>query len=181
MISNDPPFDPRRLRTALGRFPTGVTVITTCTAEGRREGLTANSFAALSLDPALVLWSLGKRAPSLAGFRAAGRFAVNVLGAGQADLSHHFATPREDKFAGVAIETGVGGCPLIQGALARFECATREAIEAGDHVLFIGEVLRFAYDEGPALAFSAGGYGTVLPMARAGAGEDAQSIWAGLG
>ena len=174
-------IDPRQLRNALGRFPTGVTVITTATADGKREGLTANSFAALSLDPPLVLWSLGKRAQSLAGFQAAGRFAINVLAAHQADISHHFATPRADKFADVDTIEGQGGCPLIPGALAQFECTTHQAIDAGDHILFIGRVGHFAYADGPALAFNAGQYGTVLPMPRPDAGADLEAIWGGLG
>ena len=174
-------IDPRQLRNALSRFPTGVTVITTITQDAKREGLTANSFAALSLDPPLVLWSLGKRAQSLPGFRASGRFAVNILAASQADISHHFATPRLDKFEGVASFEGQGGCPLILGALASFECTTHDAIDAGDHILFIGRVEYFAYTDGAALAFNAGQYGTVLPMPRPDAQADMESIWGGLG
>ena len=177
----EPPFDPRQLRNALGRFPTGVAVITTCTPDGKHEGLTANSFAALSLDPPLVVWSLGIHAQSLPSFRAAGRFAINVLAAGQADLSHHFATPRADKFAGVAMLDGQGGCKVVPGALAVFECATEQTIDAGDHVLFIGRVARFGYGDGAPLAFNAGQYGTVLSTPRADTTADLESIWGGLG
>ena len=123
-----PPFEGRKLRNALGRFPTGVTVITTRTPDGKREGLTANSFTALSLDPPLVLWSLGSRSKSLASFQRAGRFAINVLGSHQAELSHHFATTREDKFENVDIQGGLGGCPVLPNALACFECETHRSI-----------------------------------------------------
>jgi flavin reductase (DIM6/NTAB) family NADH-FMN oxidoreductase RutF len=176
-----PPFEARQLRNALGRFPTGVTVITTRTPDGRREGLTANSFAALSLDPPLVLWSLGSAAKSLPSFQRAGMFVINVLSAHQADLSHRFATPREDKFEGVETVAGLGGCPLLPGALACFECETHQTLETGDHLLFIGRVMRFGYREGGALAFNAGSYGTVVSMPRGDAKSDLDAIWGGLG
>ena len=177
----EPPFDSRQLRNALGRFPTGVTVITTCSPEGKHEGLTANSFAALSLDPPLVLWSMALRAQSLPSFRAAGQFAISVLAAGQTELSHHFATPRADKFAGVAMPDGIGGCKLVPGALAVFECTTEQALDIGDHVLFIGRVRRFGYADGAPLAFNAGQYGTVLPTKRGDSSADLESSWGGLG
>src|SRR5215212_2105424 len=116
--------DQRHLRQALGRFATGVTVITTRTLDGKLEGLTANSFAAVSLDPPLVLWSLKRHAPSLPNFLASGYFAVNVLARAQEELAHHFATPRRDKFAGVPQVPGLGGAPLLRDTLAAFECST---------------------------------------------------------
>src|SRR5215212_6633159 len=93
--------DQRHLRQALGRFATGVTVITTRTPDGKPEGLTANSFSAVSLDPPLVLWSLRKSSSLLHAFEAAGHFAVNVLGAWQFALSEHFAKRMPDKFQSV--------------------------------------------------------------------------------
>ena len=99
------------LRQALGRFATGVAVIATRTPEGKLEGLTANSFAAVSLDPPLVLWSLRRNAPSLPSFQRAGSFAVNVLSAGQRELSRHFATPSADKFSAVPHALGRGRLP----------------------------------------------------------------------
>ena len=176
-----PPFETRRLRDALGTFPTGVTVITTSTPEGRREGVTANSFAALSLDPPLVLWSLNSTAKSLPGFNRAGRFAINVLGAHQSDLSHRFATPREDKFEGVEVQAGLGGCPLLPDALACFECETHHKVELGDHWLFVGRVIRFGFREGAPLAFHGGRYSGVTPAPGAHAKSDFDAIWGGLG
>lgn len=152
--------DPRHLRHALGRFATGVTVITTRTLDGKLEGLTANSFSAVSLDPPLVLWSLRQNAPSLQSFLNAGYFAVSVLAADQRDLSRHFATPAEDKFASAAHGKGLGGCPVLQEALASFECSTEHTVVGGDHIIFIGRVHRATYRDGEPLIFSAGQYCT---------------------
>jgi flavin reductase (DIM6/NTAB) family NADH-FMN oxidoreductase RutF len=176
----DGTHDSRQLRNALGRFPTGVTVITT-TAEGKREGLTANSFSALSLDPPLVLWSIVRRSASLPGFLASGHFAINILASGQSDLSHRFATPHADKFDGLEIEEGLGGSPLLPGILASFECATERTLDGGDHVLFVGRVLRLRYRDGDPLIFSAGRYCTALPMRSPTAESDIDAVWDGLG
>jgi flavin reductase (DIM6/NTAB) family NADH-FMN oxidoreductase RutF len=152
--------DQRHLRQALGRFATGVTVITTRTPAGKLEGLTANSFSAVSLDPPLVLWSLRRNAPSLASFLDAGYFAVNVLTAGQSELARHFATPAPDKFAAIASTAGLGGCPLLPDILASFECSTEHMVTGGDHIIFIGRVHRATYRDGEPLIFSAGQYCT---------------------
>jgi flavin reductase (DIM6/NTAB) family NADH-FMN oxidoreductase RutF len=149
-------IDARHLRNALGRFATGVTVITTRTAKGKREGLTANSFAAVSLDPPLVSWSLKRLAPSFASFLASRHFAVNILAADQRELCRHFSTPRRDKFTGVAFEEGLHGAPILSGCLASFECRTENTFEGGDHMIFIGRVDRAVYRDGEPLIFSAG-------------------------
>lgn len=177
----DGTHDPRQLRNALGRFPTGVTVITTRAPGGKREGLTANSFSALSLTPPLVLWSLVSKSASLPGFLASGHFAIHVLASGQADISHRFATPSADKFEGLAIEEGIGGSPLLPGVLATFECSTERSQEAGDHVLFIGRVHRISYQDGDPLIFNAGRYCTALPMRSSTAESDLDAVWGGLG
>ena len=152
--------DQRHLRHALGRFATGVTVITTRTQEGKLEGLTANSFSAVSLDPPLVLWSLRKNASSLPSFQDSGYFAVNVLMADQFELSRRFATSAHDKFAGIALMDGLGGCPLLRDTLASFECSTEHMVTGGDHIIFIGRVRRATYRDGEPLIFSAGQYCT---------------------
>ncbi len=151
-------FDLRELRRALGQFATGVTVVTTRTEDGRRVGVTANSFTSLSLDPPLVLWCLDRAAPSLPAFEAASHFAINVLSAGQHFLSRQFATPAEDKFAGVACEDGSGGVPMLTGVLARFVCRNMRHVEAGDHLIVIGEVEHFETFEGEPLVFHSGSY-----------------------
>jgi flavin reductase (DIM6/NTAB) family NADH-FMN oxidoreductase RutF len=151
-------FDPRELRHALGRFATGITVVTTLTPAHKREGLTANSFAALSLDPPLVLWSLNRKAKSLASFERSERFAVNVLAAHQRHISNHFAMPQPDKFAHLAWQPGLGGCPTLPDCLALFECRLERTVAGGDHVLFIGRVERFRWRAGEPLLFSCGQY-----------------------
>jgi flavin reductase (DIM6/NTAB) family NADH-FMN oxidoreductase RutF len=156
--------DPRALRQALGRFATGITVITTCTKTGKLEGMTANSFSSVSLDPPLVLWSLRRQAPSLAGFLEAGCFAVNILSADQGATSRHFATPVADKFEGVDWEPGHGGCPLLPGCLASFECDTDQVVEAGDHVILIGRIRHVTHQDGTPLVFHGGQYGVPVAL-----------------
>ena len=154
----------RRLRDALGRFATGVTVVTARSPGGRREGVTVNSFSAVSLDPPLVLWSLRRNAPSLPGFLASGHFAVNILAADQADAARHFAQPRNDKFEGIAHRPGLGGCVLIEGALATFECTADRNMDGGDHVIFLGRIERATYRDGSPLVFNAGRYCAISPL-----------------
>jgi flavin reductase (DIM6/NTAB) family NADH-FMN oxidoreductase RutF len=151
-------FDLRQFRHALGRFATGIAVITTRTPDGKCEGLTANSFGAVSLEPPLVLWSLRQDAMSLPSFRRSRRFAVNVLAAHQRGISNHFARPAADKFEKVKWRPGLGGCPTLPDCLAWFECRRQRTIEAGDHVVFIGRVERFAWRAGDPLVFSCGRY-----------------------
>lgn len=152
--------DGRELRRALGRFATGVTIVTTRAPDGRCEGLTANSFSSVSLDPPLVLWSLDRRAPSLPGFEAAEHFVVHVLASHQQALSGRFATPAADKFAALPTRDGLGGCPLLADCLARFECSVHQRVLAGDHVVFIGRVERMFHRDGEPLVFCAGQYWT---------------------
>jgi flavin reductase (DIM6/NTAB) family NADH-FMN oxidoreductase RutF len=160
MAVDGSPLDDRHFRNALGRFVTGVTVITTRTADGKLEGLTANSFSAVSLDPPLVLWSLRMSSTLMTAFQGAGHFAVNVLGAWQAALSDHFAKRMPDKFQNVVHAPGLAGCPLLFGALATFECIKEANVTSGDHIVFFGRVERATYREGEPLIFSAGRYGT---------------------
>ncbi|MGS0743240.1 flavin reductase family protein [Glaciimonas sp. GG7] len=179
----DGEHDTRALRRALGRFPTGVTVITTRTPDGKWEGLTANSFSALSLDPPLVLWSIRRGALSLPGFLASGHFAINVLGVGQSDVSQRFAMPRENKFEALVFKEGLGGSPVLDGVLASFECQTETTIDGGDHVLFVGRVKKLSYYDGEPLIFNAGRYCTALPLPLPfnAAQQDVNAIWGDLG
>ena len=157
-------IDERHLRAALGRFVTGVTLITTRTAAGRLAGVTANSFSAVSLDPPLVLWSLKNTSSSLDSFESAEHFAVNVLGTWHYDLSQHFARRSENKFHNIEHTPGLGGCPLLADALATFECRKETRVVGGDHVVFFGRIERAVYREGEPLIFSAGKYGTHSPL-----------------
>ena len=152
------PLPPALLRAALGRYTTGVTIIACVAPDGRRFGLTANSFNALSLDPPLVLWSLRKTSPSLPPFQAAPHFSVNVLAEAQVELSHLFASKAEDRFVQGLWSSGQHGSPVLAGCPAVFECETVSQQPAGDHVLFIGRVL--AASEAPIapLVFQSGHY-----------------------
>jgi 3-hydroxy-9,10-secoandrosta-1,3,5(10)-triene-9,17-dione monooxygenase reductase component len=152
-------FDLRRFRDCLSQFATGVTVVTMRNADRTRLGLTANSFSSVSLDPPLVLWSLNKESASFPAFQESGHYAINVLGADQMDLSNLFASRAEDKFAGVDTREGEFGSPLIEGAVAWFECRNEIMYEGGDHLIFVGHVERFDHAERPALLFVAGRYG----------------------
>ena len=155
---NGPPT-PQALRAALGRFATGVTIITCLDAEGRAVGLTANSFASLSLDPPLVLWSLRKASGSRAAFEAARHFVINVLAETQVDLSRRFASPAvPDKFAEGAWAPGLGGVPVLAGCAAVFECQAEACHDVGDHLLFIGRVLCLADLAMSPLVFQGGHY-----------------------
>jgi 3-hydroxy-9,10-secoandrosta-1,3,5(10)-triene-9,17-dione monooxygenase reductase component len=151
-------FDATEFRKALGSFATGVTIITARAPDGAKIGLTANSFNSVSLEPPLVLWSLANNAMSFDAFRAASHWAVHVLGAEQEDLSGRFARRGEDKFAGLDTDDGEGGVPLLRGCAARFECRTVSQYQGGDHLIFIGEVLRFDRDETAPLVFHGGKY-----------------------
>lgn len=139
-------IDQRTLRDALGLFATGVTVITTRSGAGEAVGITANSFNSVSLDPALVLWSIGTGSKSLSAFENTGHFAVHILGEVQVDLSQKFATSGANKFANLEIENGIGAVPLLSNCAARLECSVFDRIEAGDHVIYIGKVERLVHD-----------------------------------
>ena len=154
----DSDFDTRALRNALGRFTTGVTIVTCVDAQGQAIGLTANSFNSLSLDPPLILWSLRRSSHSLPAFLAAPNFAVNVLGEAQVDLSRRFASALPDKFAEGQWAAGTGGVPLLAGCAAVFECERVSHQEVGDHVLFIGRVRAMSEATVPPLLFQAGHY-----------------------
>ena len=151
-------FDRRDFRKALGQFSTGVTVITTRAIDGRRVGMTANSFSSVSLDPPLVLWSLARQAPSVADFTGASHFAINVLAANQHHLSRQFSTPQADKFGGVDCCEGTAGVPLLDGVIARFTCRNVKQYDGGDHLIFIGEVERYDRFDGEPLVFHSGYY-----------------------
>lgn len=150
--------DSRELRNALGRFATGVCIVTTRTEDGRRAALTVNSFCSVSLDPPLVAWYLNDKAPSLPVFRESGYFAVHVLAADQQHIASHFARASEDKFASFSdrLESGIGDVPVFGDTLARFECRTASIEVYGDHVMILGHVERFAYSSESPLLFHAG-------------------------
>ena len=155
-------LDPGGFRAALGTFATGVTVITTRGAQGELIGNTVSSFNSVSLDPPLILWSLSRSAYSFKSYLSTDHFAVNVLREGQDELSTRFARSLGDKWQDIAYETWDTGCPIIPDALAVFECKTAYTYQGGDHVIFVGEVLKFDFDpQGKPLLFWGGGYRNV--------------------
>ena len=151
-------IDPAALRTALGQYATGVAVVTTLDADGRPTGLTVNSFASVSLDPPLVLWSLALTSACLPAFRACGHFVVNVLAADQVEISNRFAKTGHDKFADLSWTPGLGGAPLLEGCCAFFECSNEARHAGGDHLIFIGRVEHFGRHHKQPLLFHGGRY-----------------------
>jgi len=151
-------LDRRDFRRALGQFATGVTVVTARTSDGRKVGVTVNSFSSVSLEPPLVLWSLSRQAPSFADFTHATHFAVNVLAGNQHHLSRQFSTPLPDKFSGVEFAEGPAGVPLLSGVNAHFICRNVRQYDGGDHVIFLGEVEDYKYSDGEPLVFHSGRY-----------------------
>jgi flavin reductase (DIM6/NTAB) family NADH-FMN oxidoreductase RutF len=135
------PFSPDDFRAALGQFATGVTIVTACDDEGKLVGLTANSFNSVSLSPPLVLWSLTRHSTSMPGFLSAQHYAINVLAADQRPLAERFARKGIDRFDGAPWRPGLTGAPVIDGAVAVFECAHSSQHDAGDHVIFVAKVL----------------------------------------
>lgn len=150
--------DPRFLRDALSRFATGVTVITCSTPHGP-VGITANSFASVSLNPALVLWSIARDSSRFATFSKAQAFAVHILGQEERDLAARFAKA-DANFNGLPITTRQDGAPLIGNTLARFDCALHSTVNGGDHVILLGRVLAASFREGTPLVFAKGHYGS---------------------
>jgi flavin reductase (DIM6/NTAB) family NADH-FMN oxidoreductase RutF len=136
------PVTPTSLRQTLGHFATGVTIITAVGADGQRVGLTASSFNSLSLEPPLVLWSLGLSAGSLPAFRACTHFAVHVLQAHQQHLAERFSKRMPDRFEGLSYQSGLGSAPVLDDVPVVLECTNLRQYTEGDHLLFIGQVER---------------------------------------
>jgi len=163
--ARSPTFSSLEFRAALGMFATGVTVVTARGADGVPVGLTANSFNSVSLSPPLVLWSLARRAGTMPAFRAGSHYAINILAADQRALAERFAGPAAQRFTGVAWHDGSAGAPVLDGAVAVFECFNRSRYEEGDHVIFVGEVESCLHRAGAQpLLFHGGRYYTELPL-----------------
>ena len=153
-----PAIHPITFRQALGQFPTGVCVVT-CTADGERLGMTMSSFNSVSLDPPLVLFSIDRRAASLPQWLKAEVYAINVLSENQKDVSNRFARPRSNKWEAVQLASQSADAPVLPGVAAVFECIASTKYEAGDHMLFVAEVKRFAsFADRMPLVFSQGRY-----------------------
>ncbi|MFL6635524.1 MAG: flavin reductase family protein [Massilia sp.] len=142
-ISASPPdFDSSYFRRALSQFATGIAVVITRAPDGEAHGLTVNSFSSVSLEPPLVLWSLANKARSMPAFMQASHYIINVLGEQQADLALRFSQNIGNRFESLAFDLSRTGLPILDGAVAWFECRSRSRYEEGDHVIFVGQVER---------------------------------------
>jgi flavin reductase (DIM6/NTAB) family NADH-FMN oxidoreductase RutF len=152
------PVDAASFRQALSQFASGVTVVTTRDGAGRTLGLTVSAFCSVSLSPPLVLVSVDVGSEAHAGFRDSGVFGVSILAEGQDDVSRLFARPGTAKFLEIPMSAGQRGLALVPGALAHIECEVRAAHPAGDHILYVGEIVALAVQPGRPLLYNRGGY-----------------------
>lgn len=151
-------LDLKALRSALGGFVTGITVVTTKVDGGQTRGFTANSFTSVSLEPPLILICIGRHASSFDTFSDCSSFAVNVLGEDQEQVSGIFASKAPDKFDQVSWREGVTGSPLIKDSLSWFDCDVEQRISAGDHMILIGRVKDFDTQDKQPLGYFKGKY-----------------------
>src|SRR5579875_3747482 len=151
--------DTSLFRQVLGRFASGVTVVTMA-HEGVASGLTVSAFCSLSLNPSYILVCIDKRSSTLELIRQSGSFVVNILSNEQSDLSNHFASKLTDKLSGIPHRIGSLGAPILDGTLAYLECSLVKEIDGGDHYIYIGEVQHtdLAEDKTPLLYYH-GKYG----------------------
>jgi flavin reductase (DIM6/NTAB) family NADH-FMN oxidoreductase RutF len=156
-----PGVDSSLYRTACGKFATGITVVTVVGQDGLPHGITVNSFTSVSLDPPLVLVCIDRKATILPKLEKAEFIGINVLAEDQKELSVQFARAGTDRFEAVPWITGELGAPLLEGALAYYECAVTEIVDAGDHKIFIAEVQHLRCFEGRPLLYFASGYRTL--------------------
>ena len=145
-------------RRACGRFATGVAIATVLDGRGTPHGLTVSSFTSASLDPPMILICLGHRVSAIDAFRASPHFGINVLAGDQRDLAERFARKTQDRFDGLNWRRGNTGVPLLPGVLAAIECAVRQRIAAGDHDVFVGEMVGASVTPGAPLVHFASHY-----------------------
>jgi flavin reductase (DIM6/NTAB) family NADH-FMN oxidoreductase RutF len=134
-------LDSRAFRDALGHFATGVAVVSVTNSEGGAMGLTINSFASVSLEPPLVLWSLDRGSDRFQALMKVDQFGINILGQEHKDLSHRLSRKGQSGLAPEELVSGPNGVTLVRSAIASFECDVFQRVDAGDHVIFIGRVL----------------------------------------
>ncbi|MEU2035424.1 3-hydroxy-9,10-secoandrosta-1,3,5(10)-triene-9,17-dione monooxygenase reductase subunit [Nocardia amamiensis] len=170
MTGEYPEIDDRRFRNVLGRFCTGITVITTCTSPGddipaEPIGFACQSFAAVSLDPPLVLFCPTKRSRCWAAIEKSGHFCVNVLSEEQKQVCARFGSREPDKFTGTDWATSELGLPILDGALATIQCTVHNVVDGGDHYIVTGRVLALteSTDSGRPLLFYRGQYSAIEP------------------
>ncbi|MCQ6279535.1 flavin reductase family protein [Bacillus sp. EB600] len=139
----------------MGEYPTGVTIVTTMDEQGSPAGLTVNSFSSVSIDPLMVLWCIDKKVSSFDKFMNTKKFAIHTLSSDQKDACWAFAGKEADRFSKVDWRISEHGLPIITDSLGVFECKTIQQIEAGDHVILLGEVIDLTkQDKDPLLYFN---------------------------
>ena len=148
----------RPLKNAMGKFATGVVVATCVRPDGGYQALTVNSFTSVSLKPALVLWCIENKATAYPYFMESDSYALSVLAAGDAHLSNRFAAYDPDPLAASEIELWDTGAPLLKARIAGFDCRIHRRHKAGDHVILVGEVVRFDSNDGAPLVYYASAY-----------------------
>ncbi len=160
LVTAPPAFDSAEFRRTLGRFPTGVAIVTARTPQGQPLGMTVSSFNSVSLNPPLILWSLSLQSSAREIFEQIEHYAVHVLAAGQAGLARQFALPgRASRFEGVAWRPNEHGVPILEsGHAAWFECYNRSRYPEGDHMILVGEVEHCGHTCAMPLVFHAGGF-----------------------
>jgi flavin reductase (DIM6/NTAB) family NADH-FMN oxidoreductase RutF len=151
-------IEKQQFRRICGKFASGITIATVLDTEGACHGMTANSFTSVSLTPPLVLICVDHRARIREHFRIGAHFGINILSAGQKDLSDRFAGSGYNRFEGVAWHPGQTGVPLLPDVLATIECARGNVVTAGDHDIVIGEVIHADCRDGEPLVFYGGQY-----------------------
>ncbi len=164
--------DRERMRSVMGHFASGVTIITTRHQESD-YGLTVSAVSSLSLDPPMLLICINKTSNTHAAIEASGIFAVNILRENQSELARQFATSRPDKFANLSISYGELGVPLLEDMLATIECRVVEIVTGGTHTVFLSEVEAAQTREGMPLTYFRGRMGRFTPMS----GEKGTSLW----
>jgi flavin reductase (DIM6/NTAB) family NADH-FMN oxidoreductase RutF len=147
-----------KLRRTLGKFATGITVVTCTAADGRACGITVNSFTSVSLEPPLVLWNIGKRSNSLEAYLGTSHYAIHVLGSEQEHLARHFARSDHKSFDAIEYTISDNGVPILPDVLARLDCETWKIHEAGDHHIIIGRVIDHEARSGSPVLYFDGAY-----------------------
>lgn len=156
-------IEARKFRDALGRFGTGVTIVTGRDVDGAPVGMTASSFTSVSLDPPLVLFCPSRNAESFKGLASGRPFVINVLSEAQQALSNRFAKPGEDKWRDLEFDTWERGVPVLRDCLANLECETHAIYDGGDHAVVIGRVVRLSQAaSGRPLLYFGGRYAALM-------------------
>jgi len=159
IIDTNMPVSSDQFRAALGRFASGVTVVTTKDARGELHGITVSAFCSVSLQPPMVLICIEKTAGSHPALEESNVFVVNVLREDEAAISEHFASIKTDKFEVIDWQPGIDGVPVLTNALATLECRVKFSYHGGDHSIFVGDVEKVTVDDGEPLLYFRGRYG----------------------